>query len=407
MDLKDYLLNAGKVPQRQLKYYLIWISKYNGYCKRYPQNNLQDYMDFLAENYNDWQVVQAGKAVNLYKYYLAVHSDKKETVAVKIPVSWTEIEDKVKEACKFQYKSYSTEKSYLYWIRTFGKYLENKEPDTVSELDVKNFLTYLAVQRKLASSTQKQAFIALLFLFRNVLFKEITNLNDVIRSSQYRKLPLVLSKDEVQLILKQMKGTYKIMAELTYGGGLRLSECLSLRIKDVDFQRQCLTIRSGKGNKDRQTLLSNTVIPALKEHILLIRKYYESDLKNKIAGVQLPYALSRKYPNAGKEWGWFWVFPSNKLSCDPRENIVRRHHLYTSTLQKAFHTSVLSTGITKNATIHTLRHSFATHLIESGYDIRTVQELLGHSDIRTTTIYTHIAKKNKLGVISPMDKLDY
>ena len=156
MDLNDYMLNAGKVPQNRLKYYLIWISKYNGYCKRYPQNNLQDYLDSLSEKYEDWQVVQAGKAVNLYKYYLAVHSDRKETPAVEIPVSWIEIEAKVKEACKFQYKSYSTEKSYLYWIRTFGKYLDNRGSDTLSEIDVKNFLTYLAVQRRLAASTQKQ-----------------------------------------------------------------------------------------------------------------------------------------------------------------------------------------------------------------------------------------------------------
>jgi integron integrase len=283
--------------------------------------------------------------------------------------------------------------------------LENKEPDAVSEIDVKNFLTYLAVQKGLSSSTQKQAFIALLYLFRNVLFKEISNLNGVIRSSNYKKLPLVLTKDEILLILQQMQGIYRIMIELIYGGGLRLSECLSLRIKDIDFQRQCMTIRSGKGNKDRQTLLPYSLISALKEHFLLVMKYYESDRKNNIAGVQLPHALNKKYPNVGKEWGWFWVFPSKKLSCDPRENIIRRHHLYPSTLQKTFHASVLSAKITKNAAIHTLRHSFATHLIESGYDIRTVQELLGHSDIRTTMIYTHIAKKNKLGVVSPIDDI--
>ena len=405
MELDDFLLLVGKVPNKHKKYYLIWISRYNTYKKRYPRNNDQDFYDSLSKEHTDWQVIQAHKAVDLYKYYLSSHTNHRREPILAVPVSWDNVELKIKETCKSQYKSYSTERSYLHWVRTFSRYLEKKMPDAVSELDVKNFLTYLAVQKGLAASTQKQAFIALLYLFRNVLYKEISNLNGVVRSSQYKKLPLVLAKDEILLILEQMNGIYKTMTEIIYGGGLRLSECLSLRVRDIDFQRQCLTIRSAKGNKDRQTLLPNTLIPELKKHLLIIRKYHDSDRKNNISGVQLPHALSRKYPNAGKEWGWFWVFPSKKLSCDPRENIIRRYHLYPSTLQKAFHSSVLSAKITKNASIHTLRHSFATHLIESGYDIRTVQELLGHSDIRTTMIYTHIAKKNKLGVISPFDDL--
>ena len=195
------------------------------------------------------------------------------------------------------------------------------------------------------------------------------------------------------------------MAEIIYGGGLRLSECLKLRIKDVDFQNYILTIRSGKGDKDRRTLLSQKTAYSLKEHIQKSRKYYEDDRFDNHPGVELPKALERKYPNAGKEWRWFWVFPSAKLSVDPRSGIVRRHHLYQSSLQKYFKAALKETGIVKNASIHTLRHSFATHLLENGYDIRTIQELLGHYEIYTTSIYTHIASRNKLGVISPMDKL--
>ena len=202
-----------------------------------------------------------------------------------------------------------------------------------------------------------------------------------------------------------MHGTNRIMTEMIYGGGLRLSECLSLRVRDIDLERQCLTVRSAKGNKDRQTLLPQGIIPALQMHLESIKKYYDRDRNDNIPGVQLPHALDKKYINADKDWAWFWVFPSGKLSFDPREKIIRRYHIYPTTLQKSFHEAVISSGITKNATIHTLRHSFATHLIEKGYDIRTVQELLGHSDIRTTMIYTHVAKKNILGVISPFDDL--
>ena len=401
--------NSSDLPEKfrknQIKYYCIWVSRYNAYKKSFKDNNIQDFIDSLSD-YQDWQTRQAYRAVNLYNYYITEGKKDNKAPAQIIPSSWIEIEDQVRKCCRVQYKSYSTEKTYIYWIRLFGDYLDRKNPENITETDVKNFLTFLAVQKGLALSTQKQSFIAMLFLFRNVLFREISNLDNVVKGSGFKKLPIVLSREEIKLIIGVLDGNFRTMVELIYGGGLRLSECLCLRIKDIDFHRQCITVRSGKGNKDRQTLLPAAVIPSLKNHLSQIKSYYDIDRKNNIAGVEMPHALGRKYPNAGKEWGWFWVFPSAKLSCDPRENIVRRHHLYPATLQKTFHSAVRKAGINKNASIHTLRHSFATHLIENGYDIRTVQELLGHSDIRTTMIYTHIAKRNSMGVISPADRLD-
>jgi len=214
-----------------------------------------------------------------------------------------------------------------------------------------------------------------------------------------------LARFEIADIFARLEGAHRLMAGIIYGGGLRLQECLMLRIKDIDFERICITVRSGKGDKDRQTILPDNPVNALMRHIDEIRELYEEDRKKQVEAVWLPSALERKYPNAGKEWAWFWVFPSYKLSIDPASRKVRRHHLYPSTLQKAFRKAVMKAKITKKATVHSLRHSFATHLIESGYDIRTIQELLGHASVKTTMIYTHVAKKNKLGVKSPMDEL--
>ena len=406
MDYEEFLLTAGKVPAFQIKYYLVWVSKWNSYLLHHRGCDNSDFFDSLKSGYQDWQVKQAVKAVDLYSYYKKTYAEKRSEDLKESPSNWEDIRNRIRESCKYQHKSYSTEKSYLYWIKVFKTYLDGKNIDELDETDVKNFLTFLAVEKGIADSTQKQAFIAVLYLFRNVLYKEISNLNNVIRSSKYKKLPLVLSKSEISLILGGMNGTNRIMTEMIYGGGLRLSECLSLRVRDIDLERQCLTVRSAKGNKDRQTLLPQGIIPALQMHLESIKKYYDRDRNDNIPGVQLPHALDKKYINADKDWAWFWVFPSGKLSFDPREKIIRRYHIYPTTLQKSFHEAVISSGITKNATIHTLRHSFATHLIEKGYDIRTVQELLGHSDIRTTMIYTHVAKKNILGVISPFDDLD-
>jgi integron integrase len=308
------------------------------------------------------------------------------------------------KALRLRHRSYQTEQTYRGWVRRFAAYLGHRAPGLIDQSDIERFLSHLAVEGRVAVSTQNQAFNALLFLFRHVFDKEIQGLDAAVRSRRPRRLPVVLSRQEAMRLLDAMKGTTKLIASLIYGGGLRLEECLRLRIKDVDFERDFLTVRRGKGDKDRQTLFAETVRDLLQDHILAARTIYDEDRKNNLEGVWMPEALDLKYPNAGKEWAWFWVFPSVGLSVDPETKKIRRHHLFPSTVQKAFKQALDKTGIAKQASVHTLRHSFATHLIEAGYDIRTVQELLGHTSLQTTMIYTHVANKNKLGVISPLDK---
>ena len=275
----------------------------------------------------------------------------------------------------------------------------------LSEQDLKNFLSFLAVDRKVSAATQRLAFNALLFLYRNILSVAISELATVVPSRVPRRLPVVLTGDEIRKIFEGLNGTFRLMAALIYGGGLRLQECLSLRVKDVDFGRGCLTIRAGKGGKDRETVLPESLVGELKLHLIKVKDLYDRDRRKGMPGVPLSGALESKYASASREWSWFWVFPSKSLSIDPRTRAVLRYHLYPTTLQKAFRDAVRTSGVTKQATIHTLRHSFATHLIEKGYDIRTIQELLGHSDVSTTMIYTHVATRNKLGVASPADSL--
>ncbi len=284
-------------------------------------------------------------------------------------------------------------------------FLKYKDPAGITQEDLKQYLSYLAVERKVSASTQQQAFNALLFLFRYVLNKQIEGIAESIRSRVRKRLPVVLDQDEIVQIFQNLQDPFRLISRLIYGGDLRLNECLSLRIKDLNFKESLLTVRSGKGDKDHVTLLPSSLHPDLKNHLKSVRVLYDDDRRNIVAGVPLPTALERKYPGAGTEWTWFWLFPSGRLSVDPYSDKIRRYHLYTSTLQRRFKTALHKTGIAKTASIHTLRHSFATHLIESGYDIRTVQELLGHSHVRTTMIYTHVARSNKLGVISPLEKL--
>ena len=264
-------------------------------------------------------------------------------------------------------------------------------------------MTYLAVEQRVSASTQNQAFNAILFLFRHTLDKNIDDIADAVRAKRKVRLPVVLTRSEIARLLQKLQGTNQLMARTIYGCGLRLAECVKLRIKDIDFERNAITIRSGKGDKDRETVLPTSLKDDLSQHIEKVRLIFNKDRGNDVLGVMMPGALERKYPNAGKEWAWFWAFPSYKLSVDPKTGIVRRHHVYKGNLRKSIKAAGKAAEIPKRITVHTLRHSFATHLLEDGYDIRTIQDLLGHSDLRTTMIYTHVMSKNRYGVISPLD----
>jgi integron integrase len=308
----------------------------------------------------------------------------------------------MKKMLRLKHLSFRTEQTYMGWVRRFYHFLNGQPPYKLDSTHVKDFMTHLAVERNVAASTQNQAFNAILFMFRHVLDKDIEDIGDAVRAKKKRRLPVVLAKSEINRLLDQMEGTNLLMAKTIYGCGLRLRECMNLRIKDIDFSRMAVTVR-GKGDKDRETVLPGSIKDNLRKHIESVRKIYEKDRENGLAGVQLPGALERKLPNAGKEWAWFWVFPSHKISVDPTTHIIRRHHIYAGSLQRQIKQAGIRAGIPKRITVHVLRHSFATHLLEKGHDIRTIQEFLGHAHLRTTMIYTHVVSKNRLGIISPLD----
>ena len=310
----------------------------------------------------------------------------------------------VRERIQAKHYSRRTEQSYTSWIRRFVNFYHKKHPRDMGAPEVEAFLTDLAVNGKVSASTQTQALSALLFLYRDVLGIDLPWLDGLVRAKPSQRIPMVLSVNEVHRLMASLDGVYSLMARLIYGTGMRLMECVSLHEKDVDFDRHEILVREGKGGKDRVTMLPETLGPSLQEHLQKVRVLFEMDRKNDAPCVAMPDALSRKYPEAGKTWGWFWVFPAPGLSDDPETGIHRRHHIYEQNLQRAIRFGVRKAGIAKPATTHTLRHSFATHLLESGYDIRTVQELLGHSDVSTTMIYTHVLNKGGRGVISPLDR---
>lgn len=311
--------------------------------------------------------------------------------------------DHVRETIRRKHYSIRTEQAYVRWIVRFIKFHDMCHPRTMNATEIEAFLTYLAVDRDVAASTQNQALSALIFLYREVLNIDLKGTIDAVRAKRPERLPTVLTRDEVHSMLAYLSGRNKLMAKLLYGSGLRLMECIRLRVKDVDIACRQITVREGKGRKDRRTMLPDLVAPALQEHLRDVKRVHQDDLAEGYGEVYLPDALARKYPNAGKRWIWQYVFPSRRRSTDPRSGAVRRHHVHESTLQKAVKRAVDRASIEKRATCHTLRHSFATHLLEDGYDIRTVQELLGHTDVKTTMKYTHVMNRGGLGVRSPLD----
>ena len=313
--------------------------------------------------------------------------------------------DQVRGKIRLKHYSIRTEQAYTDWIKRFILHFGKKHPRDMGAAEVEQFLTHLAVNGKVSASTQNQAKCALLFLYKEVLAVELPWLDNVEQAKVPKRLPVVLNRDEVQAILSRLTGTQWLIASLLYGTGMRIMECLRLRVQDVDIKRNEILIRNGKGSKDRVTMLPLSLVAALQAHLLKVRELHDNDLTQGFGAVFMPFALERKYPAAAKEWIWQYVFPAAKLSTDPRTNIVRRHHVLEQSIQRAVKQAVRDAGLTKAATPHTFRHSFATHLLEGGYDIRTVQELLGHSDVSTTMIYTHVLNKGGKGVLSPLDQL--
>ena len=314
--------------------------------------------------------------------------------------------DLVVDAIRRRHYSYRTEQAYLQWIKRFVWFHGKRHPREMGAAEVTAFLTHLARERDVSSSTQNQALSALLFLYGKVLEIELPWMKDIDRAKRPVRVPVVLTRDEVRALLARLEGTKWLMASLLYGSGLRLRECLKLRVKDADFGYRQITVRDGKGAKDRVTMLPAALVDPLRSHLARVRTLHERDLVEGYGAVEIPFALERKYPNAAREWAWQYVFPSRKLSADPRSGIIRRHHVYDDVLPRAISQAARAAGIAKPVGSHTLRHSFATHLLAGGHDIRTVQELLGHSDVSTTMVYTHVLNKGGRGVASPLDGPD-
>jgi len=313
--------------------------------------------------------------------------------------------DQVRDALRRKHYSYRTEKTYLHWIRRFIYFHDKRHPRDMAEPQIAKFLTHLAVERRVSASTQNQALNAILFLYKQVIGREIGLIQGVVRAKRGERLPVVLTREEVNAVLARLTGRDWLMACLMYGAGLRVTECLRLRVKDLDFGMNQIVVRDGKGQKDKVTPLPTTVVTALKQQIDEVRRVREGDLADGFGEVSLPFALDRKYPNAARELPWWYVFPSTQRSRDPYSDRIKRHHIDDSVIQRAVKQAIRSAAIPKPAACHSFRHSFATHLLAGGQDIRTIQELLGHSDVSTTMIYTHVLGRGAQGVPSPLDQL--
>ena len=312
--------------------------------------------------------------------------------------------DQVRDRIRTRHLSYRTEKTYLYWIRRFIRFHKMRHPREMEATEIEEFLTSLAVVNKVSAATQNQALAGVLFLYRVVLEIDLPWLANVVRAKLPQHLPVVLTRQEVQKVIAHLRGTEWLIASLLYGSGMRVTECLQLRVKDLDLVRREILIRDAKGQKDRVTVLPEALVPPLRDHLARVRTLYDTDRRADLPGVSLPYALRRKYPNAATSWVWQWVFPARTFCRDVYSGEMVRFHLQPQNIQRSVKFAVHAAGIEKPASCHTFRHCFATHLLEDGYDIRTVQELLGHADVKTTMIYTHVLNRGGRGVKSPLDR---
>ena len=328
-----------------------------------------------------------------------------ESASSEPPPQPKKLEQRLAEAVRARGFSLETEKAYWMWTRQFIRHFDLRHPQEMGDAEVQEFLTHLAVDRELRGSSQAQCLNALVFLYRFVLGKPLGDVSGFVKATRVKKLPVVLSKEEVTRLLAGLDDQWRAMAQLLYGAGLRCMECVRLRVKDVDLERGLIVLSDTKGGTGRATMLPQGVVPALREQLARARALWEKDRAEGVPGVGLPGAFERKDPQAGERWEWFWVWPSRGLSADPRSGVVRRHHVMEDNIQRAVRRAAEAAGIAKRVSPHVLRHSFATHLLESGKDIRTIQTLLGHRDVATTMIYTHVAKVPGLGVRSPLDEL--
>lgn len=366
------------------------------------RNALREFKRHIDSTTDDESVARALEAVRHFWFFSDSRVQAARRGRGRLDVG-AELE-RLRGALRLKHRSYATERSYVGWVRRFLEHTDVARSVELEALHVRSYLSHLAVERKVAVATQEQAFGAVLFFYRHVLHKQIDHLADTVRSRRPKKLPVALTRDEVGEVVQRLQMPYGLMASTIYGAGLRLRESLGLRVQDLDFGTPAITVRSGKGEKDRVTVLPASVVSEFERHLSELRLDYENDRRHNRPGVPLPAALGRKYLTAGLEWAWFWVFPSRGSSLDPQTGTEYRWHLHPSALQRRFHAAVREVGLTKPATVHSLRHSFATHLIEDGHVIRTVQELLGRSSVQTTMIYTHVAQTNRRGVMSPLDR---
>jgi integron integrase len=415
----EFLLRKSLVDEKHARYYVYWTRKFLSGETLNPQSSLQErvqeFLETMRQNGSeDWQVRQAETAVRIYFTNFRQNTDwLKAMPGVNVTENGeTNVQaalEAMRSVMRTKHYAYRTEETYLDWSRRYFKYVETTDGTQghvrVTPESVKCFLTYLATKQEVGAVTQNQALCAVLLLFRDVLRMDIGDLTHAVRARRGIRLPVVLTVDETRRVLQRMTGTSRLMAEVLYGGGLRVTECCRLRVKDVDFDDGLIFVRAGKGDKDRATLLAESVYPGLRDHLLRVKALHDKELAAGMGEVWLPDALARKYPNAPKEWGWQYVFPSASLSTDPRSGKVRRHHVSDSFIQKAVRDAVQRAEIPKPVSVHTLRHSFATHLLLAGVDIRQIQDYLGHANVETTMIYTHVVKGLRAPARSPLDML--